>query len=115
MNKDVLYQVVKDIYTSKVFKKDVLDFRLMIFNQKFKSLFKKYENVEERMRNIEEIFSLIGSYLGDSLVERKVNGEVFTFKSLDDASSKTNTHKSNICSYLKKKVKPRNGDIWEYI
>jgi len=78
MNKETLYQVVKDIYTSKVFIKSALDLRIMIFNKKLKLLFKKYDCVKERMENIEEIFSLIDSYLGDSLVERKKNGEVFT-------------------------------------
>ena len=75
MNKNTLYQVIKDIYKSKVFNKSALDFRIMVFNQKFKSLFKKYDCVANRMRNIEEIFNLIDSYLGDSIVERKKNGE----------------------------------------
>ncbi len=39
----------------------------------------------------------------------------YNFKSIDEASSKLNIHKSNICQYLKKKVKPRNGDVWEYV
>lgn len=78
MNKETLYQVVKDIYKSKIFNKSALDFRIMIFNEKFRSLFKKYDNIEERMRNIEKIYSLIDSYLGVSEVEKKLLGEVFT-------------------------------------
>jgi site-specific DNA-methyltransferase (adenine-specific) len=50
----------------------------MIFNQKMKNLFTKYGDVNERMRNIEEIFNQISMYLGVSEVEKKQNGEVFT-------------------------------------
>ena len=78
MNRDTLYQVVKDIYMSKVFNKSALDFRIMIFNEKLKSLLKKYDSVEERMINIEKVYSQIDSYLGISEIEKKKNGEVFT-------------------------------------
>lgn len=85
MNKDVLYQAIKDIYTSNVFNKSALDFRMLIFNENFRSIFKKYNNVSDRMRNIEEIFSLINQYLGVSEVEKKQNGEVFTpFKLINE-------------------------------
>lgn len=78
ISKDTLYQVVKDIYKSNIFNKSAMDYRILIFNEKFKSLFKKYDCPEEKMRNIEEIYELITSYLGVSQVEKKKNGEVFT-------------------------------------
>jgi site-specific DNA-methyltransferase (adenine-specific) len=79
MDKIVLYKLVKNIYKSEnIFNRSVTDFRLMIFNQKMKSLFTEYGDVNQRMKSIEEIFNQINMYLGVSEVEKKQNGEVFT-------------------------------------
>ena len=82
MNKEQIektYKEVKKILLNKnIFNLSALDYRIMVFNQKMKNLFTKYGDVEQRMRNIEEIFDLIHQYLGVSEVEKKINGEVFT-------------------------------------
>jgi hypothetical protein len=44
----------------------------------------------------------------------KIDGYVIIFESLEDAKNKTGINKSTICGYLKNKIKPQNGDIWQY-
>jgi len=77
-----IYNVLKEVYKSSIFDCNTLNFRILTFNQKMKAVFKKYLDVAERMRNINEIFNMIDNYLGDSKVDRKYNGEVFTPMSL---------------------------------
>lgn len=79
MDIESVYEEVKKILLNKnIFNPSALDYRIMVFNQKMKKLFTKYGDVDERMRNIDEVFGLIHQYLGVSEVEKKINGEVFT-------------------------------------
>lgn len=45
----------------------------------------------------------------------KSSGEIILFESLEEATKFTGLNKSTICNYLKNKIKPSNGDIWDYV
>jgi len=45
----------------------------------------------------------------------KSSGEILLFESLEEATKFTGLNKSTICNYLKNKIKPSNGDIWDYV
>lgn len=76
---DIQFQVLKDIILSELaFNKSALDFRILVFNERFKKIITRHKTIGERVRNLNETFELINSYIGISKVEKKMRGEVFT-------------------------------------
>lgn len=86
MNKDILYQVIKDIYTkTNIYNRSALDFRVLVFNEKIRDLFNLYKNINDKVINLDKTVELINTYLGVSEIEKKKLGEVFTpFKLIDE-------------------------------
>ena len=81
ISNEVSYQVVKDIYTkSKAFNKSATDFRILCYNEKWRKMMNTWrkKTIYDRLRSIEEIYTLLNSYNGISLVEKRLKGEVNT-------------------------------------